>query len=324
MEGDSVLGLKDSTTDEVRNSVNPRRRLQNRIAQRKFREKAKARKQCLLQSSQMPISMPAGNPTIEAQFDTEHNSHGISLQHSSISEVPIWDQCASTQGMCPDDSSKSDPYPPIDGPYLDGEYCWDLGNPVGAVSILKPYVSNAFQRGRSFVGQKGTHSNNNAELGKPESSNTDEKEQQSEMNAVATIQKQRARLCSEGKQLIELWEELYELAVLLEILPVDSDFVRLLSDVKNQFLLLFQMSAVLAMSKEHISADRHTAYNMLTPTMALEIIASAKETDSAISLPSRTATLQLATLSLAQLKRNSSEQFCLGLFKAVSLIDGIG
>ncbi|KAE8336290.1 hypothetical protein BDV24DRAFT_168430 [Aspergillus arachidicola] len=267
MEGDSVSGLKSSTADDVRNSVNPRRRLQNRIAQRKFREKAKARKQCLLQSSQESTSMLAGNPTIEAQCGTEQNPRGISLRHSSVSETPIWDQCVSAQDLGPDNSSKPDLYPPIDCPNLDGEvgsgsrtivpqvfetksqpsqYRWDLGCP----------------RGRSFVGQKETHSSNNADLGKPVPSNIDENELKSEMNAVATIQKQRARLCSEGKQLIELWEELYELAALLEIFPVDSDFARLLSEMKKRFLLLFQMSAALPMSRGHSSADSHATYNI--------------------------------------------------------------
>ncbi|KAL4767874.1 hypothetical protein BDW60DRAFT_211575 [Aspergillus nidulans var. acristatus] len=229
--------------------ISLRRRLQNRIAQRKFREKAKLRKERRSQAVQNDLnpSMPSDAPDgYEAEMYSRPNSNHTSSGHCGVEldtflgrEADAQNACWSNVSWKPGLWSFTEPLLPLPQPTytpnnssLAQAY---LQAPKGLSSpSLEPSVENnrhPIDPGRLLLNQQ-VHGEARSP---PRRAINDDKQSYCRENALATLAKQTATFREEGAELFGQLGELYNLGVLLHLVVPDSGFQRLLATAKKRF-----------------------------------------------------------------------------------------
>lgn len=242
--------------------VSLRRRLQNRLAQRKFRARAKLRKQSLSHTDQ-----PANSETISS--DSPNISQiPIQIRHSPNNSLPgvsnfglsaCWGQNIHLPDAYSNNAARLDLF--TSAPELlsqsqtlesSHETNIQLHQPQMPRSIWNDRLenSNAIVTDSQPIAKDAPIDTTDGKgTADPESSakrfrctphlqraaDNVENEEDVKENAVTTLLKQKVTLSKEGEELFDKISELYHLGVLLEVMPRDVQFMRLFLSARERF-----------------------------------------------------------------------------------------
>ncbi|KAL3429944.1 hypothetical protein BDV09DRAFT_200123 [Aspergillus tetrazonus] len=229
--------------------ISLRRRLQNRIAQRKFREKVKLRKERKSQAVQNDLnpSMPSDAPDrYEAEMyprpDSNHTSSGhcgVELDTCLGQEADGQDACWSNVSWKPGHWSFTEPLLPLPQPTYTPN---DPSLAQACLQAFKGLSSSSWEPGvennrhpidpSPLLLNQQVHGDTRSP---PRRATNDDKQSNCRESALATLAKQTATFREEGAELFGQLGELYNLGLLLHLVVPDSGFQRLLATAKKRF-----------------------------------------------------------------------------------------
>ncbi|KAL3480425.1 hypothetical protein BJX99DRAFT_254728 [Aspergillus californicus] len=225
MDGAPDTTPKDQAPAMARTGeISLRRRLQNRVAQRRFRENAKLRKKS--KAKQHP-AQPSEllDMDNQDQFYPQSN-RSVNPANGGFDSASLWDCDIPLPDLYPNDTERPGVFPSTADLFTHNKPVHPFSRPYQPGSQI-PRRRDPIQ---TLPRQEFSAYNGGLQIPPPENLKLPSQEK-----ALATLARQKAMFRDEAKELFDQLYELHHLVVVLDLLPQDSQFVQLLSTTRERF-----------------------------------------------------------------------------------------